>query len=118
MADAVTTIAELKDLVLRFAQEREWERYHTPKNLAMGLAVETAELMEHFLWLEGEESRRVAEDPARKAAVAEEVADVACHLLNLCLVLGIDLSESFRAKMLKNAEKYPADRYRGRHTLS
>lgn len=118
MADAVTTIADLKDLVRRFAQEREWERYHTPKNLAMGLAVETAELMEHFLWSEGEESRRAGADPSRKAAIAEEVADVACHLLNLCLVLDIDLSDSFRAKMVKNAAKYPADQYRGKHTLS
>lgn len=114
--DETTTIAELKDLVRQFAAERRWEVFHTPKNLVMGLAVETAELMEHFLWLDGEESRAVADDAARKAAVAEEVADVANHLLNLCNVLQIDLSDAFRKKILKNAAKYPVEIYRGKHS--
>lgn len=116
MPDAVTTLAELKEAVRRFAAERQWERFHTPKNLAMGLAVETAELMEHFLWLDGEESRQVAADPAKLQAVAEELADVANYVLNLSLVLGIDLSEAIVAKIAKNALKYPAEQYRGRWT--
>lgn len=116
MPDAVTTLAELKEAVRQFAAERQWERFHTPKNLAMGLAVETAELMEHFLWLDAEESRQVTADPVKLQAVAEELADVANYVLNLSQVLGIDLSEAIVAKIAKNALKYPAEQYRGRWT--
>jgi NTP pyrophosphatase (non-canonical NTP hydrolase) len=116
MPDDTTTIAYLKEAVRQFAAEREWERFHSPKNLVMGLAVETAELMEHFLWLECAESRQVVSDPARMGAIADELADVACYLLNLSMGLGIDLSEAILAKIAKNAIKYPAEQYRGRWT--
>jgi NTP pyrophosphatase (non-canonical NTP hydrolase) len=114
MADATTTLATLKDAVRRFAAERAWEPFHTPKNLAMGLAIEAAELMEHFLWVDGPASHAVAKDPARREGIADELADVANHLLNLCNVLDIDLSDAFQAKLVKNAVKYPAEQYRGR----
>lgn len=117
MADATTTLATLKDAVWRFADERAWHVYHSPKNLVMGLAVETAELMEHFLWVECEASRHLVEDRARCDAIAEEVADVLCHLLNLSNSLGIDLSDALTAKMIKNAAKYPAEKYRGKFEL-
>jgi dCTP diphosphatase len=117
MSDAVTTVADLKEAVRRFAAERLWEPFHSPKNLSMGLAVEAAELMEHFLWVEGEESRRVVEDPARLGQVADEMADVACLLLNLSQVLGVDLSDAIRNKIAKNALKYPADKCRGRYRV-
>jgi NTP pyrophosphatase (non-canonical NTP hydrolase) len=113
MPDHVTTFAELKEAVRRFAQERAWEPFHSPKNLAMGLAVEAAELMEHFLWVDCEASRALAADPARRAEVADEMADIANYLLNLSNVLGIDLSEAIRAKIAKNAIKYPVEKYRG-----
>src|SRR5690348_1722736 len=99
MADSDTTVASLKDLVQRFAAERAWEPFHSPKNLVMGLAVETAELMEHFLWLECAASREVVADPARRQDIADELADVAAYVLNLANVLGIDLSEAIVAKM-------------------
>jgi NTP pyrophosphatase (non-canonical NTP hydrolase) len=108
MPDATTTIAALKEKVRRFVAQRAWEPYHSPKNLAMGLAVEAAELMEHFLWVGDEASRALAQDPARRAAIADELADVAGQLLNLSNVLGIDLSDAIEAKMAKNAIKYPA----------
>jgi NTP pyrophosphatase (non-canonical NTP hydrolase) len=82
----------------------------------MGMAVETSELMEHFLWVDCEESRRVAQEPTRRKDIADELADVACYLLNLSDVLGIDLSEAIVAKIAKNAVKYPAEQYRGRWT--
>src|SRR5947209_5302078 len=107
MPDATTTVAALRDQVRCFNDERAWEPYHSPKNLVMGLAVETAELMEHFLWLDAEQSRALAGDPDRRAAVADELADVAGHLLNLSNVLGIDLSDAITAKMARNALKYP-----------
>jgi dCTP diphosphatase len=107
MPDATTTLAMLRDAVRRFNEERFWQPYHSPKNLAMGLACEAAEVMEHFLWVDCEPSRAIVHEPARLAAVADEVADVACHLLNLTNALGIDLSDAITAKMIKNAVKYP-----------
>jgi NTP pyrophosphatase (non-canonical NTP hydrolase) len=115
MSDATTTLDLLKDAVRHFAAERQWEPFHSPKNLAMGLAVEAAELMEHFLWIDAEASRHVIHDPARLAEVADEMADVACYLLNLSNTLGIDLSTAIVAKIAKNAVKYPVEKYRGRY---
>jgi NTP pyrophosphatase (non-canonical NTP hydrolase) len=80
----------------------------------MALAVEAAELMEHFQWLDADEAQALARDPARRAAVAEELADVVCYALAMTNALGIELGEAIRAKMVKNAHKYPADQYRGR----
>jgi NTP pyrophosphatase (non-canonical NTP hydrolase) len=108
LADATTTLGELKAAVRRFTAERHWEPFHSPKNLAMALAVEAAELMEPFLWLGTDESRGLANDAARRAALADELADVTFQLLNLCETLDIDLSEAFAAKLVKNAQKYPA----------
>lgn len=110
MPDQTTTVAGLREAVRRFATDRAWEPYHSPKNLAMALCVEAAELLELFLWRSSEDSRRAAQDPARRAAAADELADVFILLLNLSLQLGIDLSEAFAAKLVKNAEKYPVDR--------
>ena len=110
MADAITTVAQLRDKVRGFAAERAWEPFHSPKNLVMGLAVETAELMEHFLWLECAASREVVKDPARKQEIADELADVACCVLNLANGLDIDLSEAIAAKMAKNELKYPVSK--------
>lgn len=116
MPDTTTTLATLKEAVARFAAERAWEPFHSPKNLSMGLSAEAAELMEHFLWCGTEESRQVVHDPKKLGEVADEMADVACYLLTLSNVLGIDLSDAIVAKIAKNALKYPADKYRGRST--
>jgi NTP pyrophosphatase (non-canonical NTP hydrolase) len=83
----------------------------------MGLSVEAAELMEHFLWVGNDESRDVVQDARRLGEVADEMADVACYLLALCNTLGIDLSEAIRQKLVKNAAKYPADKYRAKYQL-
>ena len=115
MADATTTIADLREAWRRFVAERDWEQFHSPKNLVMGLAVEVAELMEHFLWVENEASRGVVRDPATLAAVADEMADVAGYLLALTNALGIDLSDAVAAKMVKNARKYPVKKFKGRY---
>ena len=114
MPDAATTIAELKDVVRRFVDERAWQPFHSPKNLAMGIAVEAAELMECFLWLDLPASHEAAKEPAKREAIADEMADVFCYLLNLSNVIGIDLSEALRKKIVKNALKYPAEKYKGK----
>lgn len=114
MSDREATVEQLRDLVRRFVQERDWERFHTPKNLSMSLAIEAAELMEHFQWLTPEQSRALATDPLKLAAAGEELADVLCYAFALANELGLDLDATLRAKMIKNAAKYPADQYRGR----
>ena len=117
MSDADTPLAVLKAAVHQFAADREWEPFHSPKNLTMGLAVEVAELMEHFLWMETEASRQVVHDPERLGKVADEMVDVACYLLNLSDTLGIDLTQAIVDKIAKNAVKYPVDLYRGRYRV-
>lgn len=117
MGDAHTTIDALKGHVKSFAEARAWEPFHNPKNLSMALACEVAEIMEHFLWVDGGASRQVVDDPAKREAVADELADCLALLLNLSLATGIDLSEALRAKLIKNEAKYPAEVFRGRWTV-
>jgi NTP pyrophosphatase (non-canonical NTP hydrolase) len=117
MPDTTTTVQELRAAMAHFVRERDWEQFHSPKNLVMGLAVEAAELMEHFLWIEGEASRAVVNDPVKLGEVADEMADVTCYLLALCNTLGIDLSQAVRAKLVKNAAKYPAEKVRGKYRV-
>lgn len=107
-------MSELEHLRLRlreFAAEREWDRFHTPKNLAMALAAESGELLEVFQWLTEAESFALA--PKAKAAAAEEIADVLLYLVRLADVLHIDLDDAARRKLALNAERYPADKARG-----
>ena len=115
MDDDSTTLTDLRSVVRRFVDERDWRQFHSPKNLSMSLAIEAAELMEHFQWIDIAESRGVAEDPAKLAAVREEIADVLCYLLALANELDLDLSAAVRDKMVKNAAKYPAEQSRGRY---
>jgi dCTP diphosphatase len=114
-SDATTTVAELRQLVAEFVAERDWSQFHSPKNVSMALAIEAAELMEHFQWLTIEDSRRLVDDPAKLSEVGEELADVVGYSFALANELGLDLSTAIRAKMIKNARKYPADEYRGRY---
>jgi NTP pyrophosphatase (non-canonical NTP hydrolase) len=105
-------LEELRARVRVFVADRDWERFHSPKNLAMALSVEASELVELFQWLTEEES--AALDPARRARVADELADVLWFLVRLSDRLDIDLLEAAERKLAANATKYPADRVRGR----
>ncbi len=113
--DQETTVSDLRTLVDEFVRERDWEQFHSPKNLAMALAIEAAELMEHFQWIEVADSRAFAEHPEKLAAAAEEIADVLAYTLAIANSMNVDLSQALHAKMVKNAAKYPADEYQGRH---
>jgi NTP pyrophosphatase (non-canonical NTP hydrolase) len=108
MTDATTPVAALADAIVAFAAARGWEPYHTPKNLAMALASEVGELCEMFRWLTPEESVTASADPAKREAIADELADVANIVLLISRHTGIDLAGAIRAKMAKNAVKYPA----------
>jgi NTP pyrophosphatase (non-canonical NTP hydrolase) len=114
MSDAKTTIAELRELVNEFVERRDWHQFHSPKNLAMSMAIEAAELMEHFQWISMQQSRAVADDPRQLEAVADELADVTCYLLAMANELDLDISTAVRRKMEKNRQKYPSAEYRGR----
>lgn len=111
--DSSTTLNELRALVREFVEERDWRQFHSPKNLSMSLAIEAAELMEHFQWLDVPASREAANDPARLAPIGEELADVLCYAFALANELGLDISTVVRDKMVKNAIKYPAAEFRG-----
>lgn len=103
---------EIREALRRFAAEREWEQFHTPKNLVMALAGEVGEVIEHFQWLDPNESQALTEKS--RELVALELADVYLYLLRLADVLELDLNEAARRKLAINAERYPADKVRGR----
>jgi NTP pyrophosphatase (non-canonical NTP hydrolase) len=112
--DSEATVAELRERVLAFVRERDWEQFHSPKNLSMALSAEAAELMEHFLWATPEESRGVAADPTRRAKIAEELADVVIYALEFANMTGLDVAACIEAKMAANALKYPIEKAKGR----
>ena len=101
----------LRDQLRAFVSERDWEQFHSPKNLAMALSVEASELLEIFQWLTEEQSRAL--DAKDKAAAASEMADVLLYLIRMGDQLGVDLVAAAREKMAENARKYPADKARG-----
>jgi dCTP diphosphatase len=105
--DANTTLDELRAAVRRFNDAREWHQFHTPKNVVASIAIEAAELLEHFQWTE-------QTTPEQLPQVAQELADVFIYCLVLADALDIDLSKVVRQKLAHNDAKYPADQYRGR----
>jgi dCTP diphosphatase len=106
-------LSALQQKVDQFAKERDWEKFHTPKNLSMALAVEASELMEIFQWRDGQEDVSSLSEKTREA-ISHEVADVFIYLLRLCSVAGIDLLAAAETKLEQNAQKYPADLVRGK----
>ena len=114
LTDSATTISDLKTRVLAFVRERDWEQFHTPKNLSMALAAETGELMEHFLWATGEQSRAIVNDSAKRAKIADELADVVIYAIEFANMTGLDIAAAIEAKMAANARKYPVEKARGR----
>lgn len=115
MNDATTPVGELKKWIQDFVDERDWNQFHSPKNLVMALSIEVAELMEHFQWISPQASREIADDHERFQGVREEIADVLCYVLALANELDIDLVTAVSDKMRTNEKKYPADEYRGRY---
>jgi NTP pyrophosphatase (non-canonical NTP hydrolase) len=115
MNDQSTTVAELRELLTRFVAERQWHVYHDPKNLSMSIAIEAAELMEHFQWVRNDELAALRTNEAAMAEIREELADVTAYVLALANVLDLDLASALEDKMRKNAEKYPAEQFRGKY---
>ena len=116
MTDNQTTVAELKKLMSAFVKERNWEKFHQPRNLAASVCVEAGELLEHFQWLTAEEAaERVKIDAAFKTAVGEEMADVLMYLVSLSNAIGLDFAAAVEAKMVKNKLKYPKEKFQGNY---
>lgn len=106
----MSALIDLRDRLRSFAAKRDWEQFHSPKNLAMALIVEAGELVEHFQWLTEAESQQPP--PDTRAKIEEELADVLLYLIRLADRLGVDLEQAARAKIERNAKKYPADKVR------
>ena len=112
MQDSTTSIADIKTIMQEFVGQRDWQQFHSPKNLSMALAVEAAELMEHFQWISMEDSRQV--EGKKLEEIGEEIADVFCYTIAMTNSLGLDLAQLVERKMAMNRQKYPADEFRGR----
>jgi dCTP diphosphatase len=113
MNDSKTTIDDLKRAIKRYADERDWGQFHTPKSLSMNIAVEAAELMELFLWVDSADAQNEIVEKNR-SAVEDEVADVAHAVINFCVRNNIDLCAAIEKKMVKNALKYPIEKCKGK----
>ena len=112
--DERTTVAELRGLVGRFVHLRDWEQFHTPKNLSMGIAVEAAELMEIFQWHDAPASVALLRTARVRRAAAEELADVLIYCLAFANRADIDLARAVRSKLARNRRRYPVRKFRGR----
>jgi dCTP diphosphatase len=104
-------LARLRDMIRAFVTERDWEQFHTPKNLSAALSVEAAELLENFQWLQSGEREELSD--ARFQQVRHELADVLFYLIRIADRLDVDLDAALHEKMALNREKYPADKVRG-----
>ena len=112
MPDALATVQQLRDRVARFVHERDWDKYHNPKDIAISMSVEAAELLERFQWTP--EADVDLADAAFRESVEDELADVFVYCLSLANAIGCDLTDVTLRKLAKNERKYPADEWRGR----
>tara|TARA_B100000902_G_scaffold389655_1_gene437200 strand:+ start:1387 stop:1734 length:348 start_codon:yes stop_codon:yes gene_type:complete len=114
MSDKQTTLQEIRSLIDSFADERDWQQFHSPKNLSMSISIEAAELMELFQWLSLEDAKKVMESGKTRDNAIDEIADVLIYAFAFCIRNNIDISDAIRQKMKKNIKKYPKDKYKGR----
>ena len=105
------SLQDLCERLQAFVDERDWQQFHSPKNLAMAMIVEAGELVEHFQWMTEQQSRELT--PEKKELVAQEIADTFVYLLRIAEVLDIDIIEAANSKLELNAKKYPVDKARG-----
>ena len=111
-SDSTATVDDLRQLVRQFVDERDWKKFHSPKNLSMALTIEAGELMEHFQWITPEESRDRNQE--QRVAIGEELADVMCYLLAIANEMNIDVTSTLNRKMELNRKKYPVEEIKGR----
>jgi len=115
--DSETTIQELKELFRNFVHEREWEKYHHPKDLAESICIEAAELLELFQWFTPDEALCWKDKPSKVKRIGEELADIIMYCLGMANTMKIDVAEAVANKLEKDRTKYPAETYRGKAHL-
>jgi len=115
MNDNKTTIEEIKTDVKRFIDERDWEQFHNPKDVAIALSVEAAEVLEHFTFKSQEQVKEILADPKKKEAIQDELGDCIAYLTDLARVCDIDLAKAYEEKIKKTAKKYPIDLVKGKN---
>jgi len=113
MNDRTTKISQLKALVGKFVRERDWEKFHSPKNLAMSISIEAAELMEIFQWFDTKEAASLLNKPEKAEHVKEEMADILIYLISFCNLYKIDMSDIVADKLRKNKTRFPVKNVRG-----
>ena len=111
--DPNTTVEELKALVAEFISARKWEKHHTAKNLAVSIAIESAELMEHFQWLNPDEVQQMLAEPEARANIGDELADVLIYAISFALQADLDISEIVHSKMARNEVRFPPQTQEG-----
>lgn len=111
--DDQTTVGALRTAVHQFMDARDWHQYHSPKNLSMSIAIEAAEIMEHFQWYTTAQSVALVQDAAKRAEVADELADVLIYCLSFANNAGIDVSDAIMRKLTRNETRFPVERVRG-----
>jgi len=114
VSDDETPLTDLRQRVAEFVSARDWEQFHTPKNLSEAIAIEAAELMEHFQWLTNEQAVAAVQDEVKRAAVADELADVLIYALSLANALSVDVSTAVLGKLERNELRFPVKEWRGR----
>ncbi len=113
MRDGSTTIKELKDKVQKFCEERDWDQFHNPKDLAIGVSTEASELLDIFRFKRDEDIKEIMSDPSKRQKVGEELADVLYFLLRFAQMNDFDLSEELDKKLEKNNTNYPVEKAKG-----
>lgn len=114
MKKSGVTLQEIKARIKQFIKERDWEQYHSPKNLSMSIAIESAELMEHFQWLTIGESHKLLKEKKKRIEIEDELADIAIYVLDFCNLFEIDIEKSIIKKLEKTVRKYPVNLVRGK----
>jgi NTP pyrophosphatase (non-canonical NTP hydrolase) len=113
MRDITATVDELKTVVRMFCEDRDWDRFHNPKDLVIGISTEASELLEIFRFKDEAECREILEDGKGREAVCDELADVLYFVIRFAQTNEIDLSSALESKVCKNGNKYPADKFKG-----
>lgn len=113
MSDKTTKVSQLKKIVGKFVRERDWEKFHSPKNLAMSITIEAAELMEIFQWFDPKEAASLLSKPEKAEHIKEELADILIYVISFCNLYKIDVSDIVAAKLQKNKTRFPVKRVRG-----
>jgi len=116
--DGNTVVKELRQSVREFLSEREWKKYHNPKDLAESICIEAAELLQIFQWIKAEESEQFKNDSSKVQQIKEEIADIVIYCLSMANTLNIDLTRTVFDKIEQNKKKYPIDLYKGKAHLN